>query len=397
MAARRSATPVAGRDQQRNGTPALNAPQTPSEAQPFAFIIHPIDVRRDAARRYPIAQYLPERAIEWFLKSREPLTVADLTGIRSATGRSIHGWLIACPLSPRQFLELPVDEVYRKLEKCGHIAEQLGAGIVGLGAFTSVVGDGGITLAKRLNIAVTTGNSYTVATAVEGTLDGARLLEIDIPNSTAAIVGATGSIGATCAELLARSVASVNLVGRSEDKLASQADRLSTATGKAMRVYTDVAKGLADADLVITVSSAAKAIVLPEHIKSGAVVCDVARPRDVSVAVARERNDVLVIEGGVVRVPGEMRCRKHQSEDPFSFGFPQGTSYACMSETMALALEGRMESFTLGKEVSVEQVDGISDICRRHGFKLDGYRSFERVVDQETIQSILAAIRTRRG
>jgi fatty aldehyde-generating acyl-ACP reductase len=38
-----------------------------------------------------------------------------------------------------------------------------------LGAFTAVVGDAGITIAKNLNIPVTTGNSYTVATAIEGT------------------------------------------------------------------------------------------------------------------------------------------------------------------------------------------------------------------------------------
>ena len=41
-------------------------------------------------------------------------------------------------------------------------AEKLGAKIVGLGAFTAVVGDAGITVARNLNIPVTTGNSYTV-------------------------------------------------------------------------------------------------------------------------------------------------------------------------------------------------------------------------------------------
>ena len=70
-------------------------------------------------------------------------------------------------------------------------------------------------------------------------------------------------------------------------------------------LFTDVAAGLKDADIIITVTSAVDAVILPEHIKPGAVVCDVARPRDVSVRVARERDDVLVIEGGVVQVPGD--------------------------------------------------------------------------------------------
>ena len=45
---------------------------------------------------------------------------------------------------------------------------------------------------------------------------------------------------------------------------------------------------------------AAYAIIEAEDLKPGAVVCDVARPRDVSKEVAQKRNDVLIIEGGVV-------------------------------------------------------------------------------------------------
>jgi predicted amino acid dehydrogenase len=251
-----------------------------------------------------------------------------------------------------------------------------------------VVGDGGISLAKRLNIAVTTGNSYTVATAVQGAVQGANRMGIELKTATVAVVGATGSIGATCAEILARDAASVHLVGRTPEKLETLAHQLERQSPARIRVFTDVATGLADADIIITVSSAAKAIVEPQHIKSGAVVCDVARPRDVSVAVARERDDVLVIEGGVVRVPGEMRCTKVSDGSPFSFGFPQGTAYACMSETIALALDGRYENFTLGKEVSVSQVDEITAVCSRHGFILDGFRSFERALSAEEIELI---------
>jgi predicted amino acid dehydrogenase len=353
----------------------------------FAFIIHPLE-KNDVAKRYPIARLLPESLVEWILTKKKPQTIAHVTGIRSSTGVEAEGWFIGCPLLPRQFTALPLDFVYSQLETCGHIAEQLGAKILGLGAFTSVVGDGGITLSKRLNIAVTTGNSYTVATAVQGAVEGAKRMGIELETATVAVVGATGSIGATCAEILARDAASVHLVGRTPEKLEALARHLEGVSRARLRVYTDVASGLAEADIVITVSSAAKAIVEPQHIKCGAVVCDVARPRDVSTAVARERDDVLVIEGGVVRVPGEMRCAKVSDGSPFSFGFPQGTAYACMSETMALALDGRYENFTLGKEVSVSQVDEIMEVCTRHGFTLDGFRSFERALSAEEIEQI---------
>ncbi|HLK56368.1 MAG TPA: shikimate dehydrogenase, partial [Chthonomonadaceae bacterium] len=165
--------------------------------------------------------------------------------------------------------------------------------------------------------------------------------------------------------------------------------RLKANSPAHIQLYREVAPGLRDADIIITVTSAVDAVILPEHIKRGAVVCDVARPRDVSVRVAKERDDVLVIEGGVVAVPGKMHLpRTDRPGQEFSFGFPPGTAYACMSETMMLALEGRYESFTLGKEVSVAQVDEMCTLAEKHGFCLAGFRSFEKAVDEATIARI---------
>ena len=358
--------------------------------QQFAFIIHPIDARRDVGRKYPIARYLPENLIEWYIKQRDPLVVANVDGIVSATGEEARGWFIACPLTPRQMLSLPIDFVWGKLEQCGRIAVEQGAKIMGLGAFTSVVGDGGITLAKRLpDLAITTGNSYTVATAIEGARVAGEMMGHHLPESNVAIVGATGSIGATCAEILARDAAQVSLVGRDLKRLEAAASHIRGKSKAPVKLYTDVATGLKDADIIITVTSAVDAVILPEHIKSGAVICDVARPRDVSVRVSRERDDVLVIEGGVVQVPGQMTMTKPEAPNaPFTYGFPPGTAYACMSETMMLALDGRYENFTLGKEVQAAQVDEINCLAAKHGFKLAGFRSFEKAVDKDLIAQV---------
>jgi predicted amino acid dehydrogenase len=358
--------------------------------QQFAFIIHPINVRNDVAKKFPIARYLPERAIEWYLKQRDPMVVSEINGIHSATGEEARGWFIVCPLTPRQLVSLPLDFVWNKLERCGQIAHELGAGILGLGAYTSVVGDGGITLAQRLpQIAVTTGNSYTVATAIEGAKTASALMGHRISEAHVAVVGATGSIGATCAEIMGREAARVMLIGRDTERLQSVAERIRPNSLAELEVTTDITHGLREADIVITVTSAVDAVIMPEHIKRGAVVCDVARPRDVSVRVAKERDDVLVIEGGVVAVPGQMRLdRVDKPGQAFSFGFPPGTAYACMSETMMLALEGRYENYTLGKEVSVAQVDEINRLATRHGFRLAGFRSFERAVDDATLERI---------
>lgn len=346
----------------------------------FAFIIHPMEARRDVAKKgglFSVARYLPEPAVEWAIQFKSPMVMSHITGIKSPTGAEAEGWFIGCPLTPAQLLTLPQDFVYKRLVQCGRLAESLGAGIIGLGAFTSVVGDGGITVAKSLDIAVTTGNSYTVATAVEGGLDAARRMGVVMERAKVAVVGATGSIGRTCAQMLAPRCAEIALIGRDLTRLEAVGREL---TGACVRLYDDVHLGLRDADLVITVTSARDAVIVPEDLKPGCVVCDVARPRDVSVRVARERDDVLVVEGGVVAVPGP------DADFHFSFGFPPRTAYACMSETIMLALDRRYESFTLGKEVSIAQAEETARLAHKHGFHLAGYRSFEKAVTEETIE-----------
>lgn len=119
-------------------------------------------------------------------------------------------------------------------------------------------------------------------------------------------------------------------------------------------------------------------------------MCDVSRPRDVSRQVVEERDDVLVIEGGMVEVPGDV-------DFGFDFGFPPRMAYACMAETMTLALEGRYESYTLGRNITVEQVMEIARLAEKHGFRLGGFRSFERAVTDEYIERIKENARRKRG
>jgi fatty aldehyde-generating acyl-ACP reductase len=344
----------------------------------FAFVIHPIHPR-DIARKYPIAKFLPDPLIESLMAKKAPEKVSDIRGVHSLTGSKTEGIFIGLPLTPMMMVDkLPLEFVYDRLQECAEIAVREGCEVIGLGAFTAVVGDGGKTLDSRTSIAVTTGNSYTVTTAIEGALKAASLLEIDVASATLGVVGATGSIGKTCARVMAPLFARTVLVGRDLPRTQSVADDLPNALAT-----TDFSK-LREADVVVTVTSADTAVIFPEHLKTGSVICDVSRPRDVSVRVAQDRPDVLVIEGGVVSVPGEV-------DFGFDFGFPPKTAYACMSETMILALEGRKESYTIGKDVSVEQVTEMGALAKKHGFTLAGFRSFEKEVSQETIDRVKAA------
>ena len=354
-----------------------------TDTDSFAFIIHPIQIKKDVARKYPLlGKILTEPQINFFSRYFPPVYLSEVNGIRSAaTGRELKGWLIACPFTPPTMMSLPVETVYKKIVACGKMAEELGAKILGLGAFTSVVGDAGKTIADRLAIPVTTGDSYTVTMAVEAIREAARVMDLPMREATVAVVGANGTIGRTCAQLLAGESARLILVGRQIEPLEALREQCQGLVGGAEVIAsTDIAT-IYEADLILAVTSAVHAVIEPQHLKPGAVVCDVARPRDVSKRVAAERDDVLVIEGGMVEVPGA-------PDFHFDFGFPVRKAYACMAETMALALEGRYEDYTIGKEISVAQAHEIEGIATRHGFKLSGFRSFEQPVTDEQIAAV---------
>lgn len=347
----------------------------------FAFLIHPLDPVRDVARKYPALGSLPAWLIELLSLFYPPVLISEINGIRSsANGRTAKGWFIACPLSARLMVSLPPAVVYRKLIQSGRLAERLGARLLGLGAFSSVVGDGGVTVNNALRIPVTTGNSYTVATALQGVHLATARMNINLQDATVAVVGAAGAIGQVCARMLAPEVQRMILVGRHEHGLQSVAQALSSKGGGAVETTSDIER-IGAAQVVISVTSALQPLIQPHHLQAGAVVCDVARPRDVARKVATERPDVLVFEGGVIKVPGEV-------DFGFDFGFPPGTAYACMAETMALTLERRFEPFTLGKELELGRVNEINRIATQHGFTLAGLRSFERALTEREVAAI---------
>lgn len=346
----------------------------------FAFIIHPI-VADDIARKFKFTASWPDTWKEKFVRWLPPLKASTITGVRSEYAE-VEGYFVACPLTSRQLLgEVSAEKALDKIIRAGRIAEKLGADIVGLGALTSVVGDAGITIANKLDIGVTTGNSYTVATALMASRLAAQKMGVSVRDAHVVVVGASGSIGQVCARFIAKEAGKLTLVARNLERLTQVAERIRTESGISPVVSGDVRGSLSSADIVIAVTSSLDCVVDPRFLKPGAIVCDVARPRDVSEEVAKLRDDVLIVDGGVVEVPGPVNFN-------FNFGFPPRMSYACMAETMILALEGMTGDYSLGRDIKIEQVEEITRLAEKHGFKLAGFRSFERAVSDEKIADI---------
>ncbi|MGC9357351.1 MAG: shikimate dehydrogenase [Anaerolineae bacterium] len=350
----------------------------------FAFIIHPIDPKRDVARKYPLlGKLLPEAAIHFFSGFWPPVYLSHITGARSrATGKEIEGWLIAVPYTVERMLKLPPREVYRKIVAAGHLAEDLGAKILGLGAYTSIVGDGGFTVAERLEIPVTSGDSYTASVAVKATRKGAALMGVDFGTATVAVVGATGAIGGIVARQLASGVGQMMLIGRNREALEERGAEIRAESGAEVTLSLDV-QDIRRAQVIVTVTSAGGNLVRPEYLQRGAVVCDVSRPRDVSWQVAQARKDVLVFDGGLLEVPGDV-------DFGFDYGPPPNMTFGCIAETMTLAFEGQFEDYSLGKNLDIDMVEKIDAQATKHGFRLAALRSFEHKLEEARIEQVRA-------
>ena len=351
----------------------------------FGLVIHPQSVA-DFTRRYPVTRLLPGGFVERVFQAIPPFEVSHITGIVSPTGARAEGWFVALPWTPRVLLTTPPELTYRRLIQAARIAERLGAGILGLTAFSKIVGDRGVSVARALEIGVTTGNSLTTATAIDGALLGASRMGIDVASARVAVIGATGSIGAACCQILVRQVGSLILVARTHSRLEALAERLRASAPTPITVTSDVRSAVGGADIIITVSSATDVLIEPEDLRPGAVVCDVARPRNVSRLVYERRDDVLVIDGGVIDVPGPVNFG-------LDFGFPPGSCEACMAETILLALERRYDDYTLGAEVELAKVEEIHALMRKHAFRLSGLRRFERKISDDEVEAIRRASR----
>ena len=344
----------------------------------FAFAIHPLSLRMIG--RHPWFRWtrlLPDALVEHAAARLPPLFYARMSGARSpVTGQRVEGYLYTLGATPRMMMRRGVRSTYRKLQHIAARAQRRGARIMGLGAFTSVIGDAGKTVAEEVDIAVTSGNSLTVAATLEAAKQAVRQMGAsDLTHGRAMVVGATGSIGAVCARLLAQAIGDVVLISIEPERLIELKRRIRAETpGARVVIGTRAADHLPDCDLVVTATSAfGQRVVDLSRCKPGAVVCDVARPHDISAEEAATRPDVLVIDSGEVLIPGEVRF----SAD---IGLPPGVAYACLAETCLLAMEGRFEDYTIGRDLQMSRVKDIYRLFRKHGFRIAGLHSFDAEV-----------------
>ncbi len=366
----------------------------------FAFVVHPLS--QDYIRKgMPIPKSTPKfimDRIETVAAHMPPMVYCKMDNIISPSGAEAEGWLISVGGTPKEMLSRSPEFTYRRLLHAAKIAQGLGAQIMGLGAFTKVVGDAGITVARRAPLPITTGNSYSASGALWAAADAMKrmgLVKLEKNGkriqAKTMVIGASGSIGSVSARLLAMAFEQVVIAGRDLKKLEELKRSILKDTPDADVVCSiDYDSLLHDMDMIVTsTSGAGKKILDIMKVKPGCVITDVARPLDLPPEEVAKRPDVLVIESGEIELPTKVRGMK-------SIGLPPNVVFACMAETIVLALEGRFEVFTVGRDTEWDKVKEIYKLGIRHGMKLSAISGVNGAFTDEDIAKVVSLAKKAR-
>lgn len=293
------------------------------------------------------------------------------SGDQTQTGRLIICTFLPEMLTTPKQLTLAAKKTW---DGC-RMAKEMGAKVIGLGGFTSIVGGAqGEDMAREFQLAITSGNSLTAALAMaqlEGLLErlGWRL-----GTRTVAILGASGDIGRACALYLVRRARRLVLVGRNQAKL----DALRAELPPTAEVYTSTdVKSALKANLIIAATSSAEPLIAEAELQNGTIVCDVGYPKNLAYAPGLLPG-VLVFSAGLAEMPFDLDIT-YYTRLPSS-----RLMYGCYCEAMVLALARRYESYSIGQgRISLDKMEAILELSRAHGFKpAPLYRGHTPVTDQ---------------
>ena len=399
------------------------------------FVVHPTTLENLVEYYFPsfAARDWQARALGdwWNLVSRflEPVHVKS--SYVTSDDFCLENSLVFVPYFPEYLVTRQAPhlrkEIRDKIQDAVTLAKELGdenipVSIVGLGAYTSIATQNGLSI-NDYEMPVTTGNAYTTALSILGILEAARRTGLDLTRARVAVVGASGNIGLVVAQILAPRVGHLKLIGRDRERgvlrlrfargeclkevikavaelraeganlsaLGQTARRIDTVLADAPRYRDAIQAGtlsdanvreleallpagaaieieaglteLKDCDIVaVATSSPDRNLIRPEMVKRGAIVCCTSVPTNLSAEFETRQSEFVAFDGGLARLP--------DGSELHFVGMPaDGLAYGCLSETLVLGFDGQNHSFAKGVLTS-SHVCQVMDMAQTHGFRL---------------------------
>jgi len=124
---------------------------------------------------------------------------------------------------------------------------------------------------------------------------------------------------------------------------------------------------LKEVDVVAIATNSPDAwLIGPSNVKKNSIICCASVPSNLSETFKGKMDDYFVFDGGFAKLP--------EGNEIDTIGMPKhGNAYGCLSETLLLAFDGQISSFTKGK-LSISQVMKTIELAEMYGFSLGDFK-----------------------
>lgn len=247
-----------------------------------------------------------------------------------------------------------------KVVSAASAAGKKGAKIFGLGGFLSQACDRNYTLFNGLGLPVTGGSALASWTVFEGIYRIARKNKADMKSLTLAVIGPYHSVGSLSARKLSAYVSKTIINSRDENKALLLKESISHLSHSEVIIEKDPIAALRKADIIVFCDPAPAFDYF--DIKKGVIVCDATIDGSIEKTLGK-RDDLDFFRAGLIKIPEGSVIK------PDNF-FARGVIPAALAETILLALENKLVSYSIGENVNLDKMEEIADMAAKHLFQV---------------------------
>jgi predicted amino acid dehydrogenase len=355
----------------------------------YAFIVH-ARYRDDMYRKFPWMRILPAFFINWITLHAPPFVVSRITGLTTLSGKLSTGLVIGVPMTAHQLLEHR-SLALKRITKAVQLAQNKGAQYVGLGAMTASLSRGGLDIIDGVpGVTLTTGRTYTVHNIVSYITYFTELFSLNKKEITVGIVGAAGGIGSGTAIWLAHHGYTRFVLIDLERKLEHVQKHIASIekhAGVGSVEVTHQIGAVSTCHIIVAATSAPEAIIKSADVTPGTIIVNDAQPSDVDPEIVKTREDVLVVEGGVLHAPG-INCH-------FNFGLAgREDIFSCLAETILLAYREHGNHYSIG-DFDPTFISTVEQDAKSLGFSIQSPQNERGPLSAPVINSFSKYIKTR--
>ncbi len=403
--------PIAKHDKEKEISLPLIRNEFPKNAA--VFLCHPVNTAHFQSF-FDLTTNVADDVLENIVDELAPLQEFypyHISKLQGKKGNEINVVYLGIPLTSQSFYNAikigKRSDIIARIQRAIDWANERNAKVVGLGQFTSIITENGLRL-KSKKAVLTTGNAFTAQVTIEAISKSLQEKSIEIHNASFGIVGAAGNIMSVITKVLSKKAKHLTLIFNhsiwdikknvtviadllqfmskfhpEKEVRSFLSDNIDNASPKEIvqnplvqnfiKVDTKL-NTMSYCDVVLSGTNATEAFIEGFQLNPNVIAVDLAVPPNIKVDSLWSTQ--TYIKGGIIQLP--VIDGKEQVLDSAIFPLKAGESYACMAETMGLALHNYKGSHLIG-DIDIESVDSVNSILKLQGFQLKRIKIIDSV------------------